>query len=107
MPDDYERFLRQHVIESKRRNAKNTWMLCQGDDQTEYYFNEYTRSISWDKPADYVEPAANVQPVIDEHSNVQQVRGHEYGARLAKSEQKSNKISEKIQTTNNSRNFAV
>lgn len=107
MPDDYERFLRQHVIDSNRRNAKNTWTLCQGDDQTEYYFNEYTRAISWDKPADYVEPTVNVQPIIDEHSNVQQVRGHEYSTRQAKSEQKPQKIPDKTQTTNNIRSFGV
>lgn len=107
MPEDYERFLRQHVIESNRQNTKNTWILCQGDDQTEYYFHEYTRAISWDKPADYVEPVVYAQPVDDKHSSVQQVRGKEYASRHTMAERKSKDISGKNKTTDNDSDFAT
>lgn len=108
IPDDYEQFLRQNVIDSNRRSEKNTWILCQGDDDTEYYFNEYTRAISWDKPADYVEPVVYVQPQIDESNTVQQVRGREYASRKTKSDRKSMEISAKTPSINNtSNNFAM
>lgn len=101
IPDDYEHFLRQSAIDSNRKNAKNTWILCQGDDQTEYYFNEYTRSISWDRPVDYVEPVEYIQANIDENSSVQQVRGQEFAVRQSKTERKSKESTGKTQSTNN------
>lgn len=108
MPEDYERFLRQNVIDSRRRSVKNTWILCQGDDQTEYYFNEYTRAISWDKPADYVDAVEYVQPNSDEHSNVQQVRGQENASRqTTQSQRKPKEISGKTQSTQNNNNLAM
>lgn len=107
MPDDYEQFLRQNAIDSNRRNAKNTWILCQGDDQTEYYFNEYARAISWDRPVDYVEPVAYVQANIDENSSVQQVKGQDIAARQANVERKSKESTGKTQSTNNNSNSSM
>lgn len=96
IPEDYERFLRQNVIDSSKRSAKNTWILCQGDDQSEYYFNEFARAISWDKPAGYVE-----QQNIEEHGSVQQVRGHKFASRQTKSERTPKENAENIQSANN------
>lgn len=101
IPDEYERFLRQYVMKSRKRHAKNTWILCQGDDQNEYYFNEYTRAISWDKPSDYVEPVEYVQPVSDEHNTAQQVRKQENAARHTQSHRRPNETAGKQRTTDN------
>lgn len=56
MPDEYMEFLRQSALSKKSKH--NKWIICYSDDGTKYFFNESTREISWDEPADYVEPYA-------------------------------------------------
>lgn len=57
---EYERFLRYALF--KYPNQLVQWTVCHMDDSAKYYFNEFTREISWEKPDDFVEPEPKVVP---------------------------------------------
>lgn len=53
MPIEYRRFLDQAILQNS--DCLKKWILCYTDDNAPYYFNEITREISWEKPADFAE----------------------------------------------------
>lgn len=68
MPTEYEQFLRYALV--KYPNQLVQWTLCHTEDNAKYYFNEYTREISWQKPDDFNEPEANKTAPVTTDNNV-------------------------------------
>lgn len=60
MPAEYEKFLQQN-LRSKNSNKENSYTVCYTDENVPYYVNEFTRQVSWEKPAGFVEPKAKVK----------------------------------------------
>lgn len=57
MPIEYQQFLDQAILQNP--NSLKKWILCYTDDNAPYYFNEVTREISWEKPADFTETTSS------------------------------------------------
>lgn len=68
MPTEYEQFLRYALV--KYPNQLVQWTLCHTEDNAKYYFNEYTREISWQKPDDFIESDANNTATATTDNNV-------------------------------------
>lgn len=54
IPAEYENFLKQN-LRSKHSSNENSYTVCYTDDKVPYYVNEFTRQVSWEKPAGFVE----------------------------------------------------
>lgn len=60
MPAEYEKFLQQNQS-AKNSKKQNSYTVCYTDENVPYYVNEFTRQVSWEKPAGFVEPKAKIK----------------------------------------------
>ncbi len=60
MPTEYEKFLQQN-LQSKNSNKENSYTVCYTEENVPYYVNEFTRQVSWEKPAGFVERKTKVK----------------------------------------------